>query len=170
MSVKLLGHRIHPMLIAFPIGLLAGSVASDIAFLATGGERWADISFWNLAAGIASGLLAAPFGSLDWLNIPAGTRAKRIGLWHGVTAVLSVILFAISLWLRWEVPAKPTLEAVIVSFAAATVLGVAAWLGGELVQRLGVGVDRGAHWNSPSSLTGTTANDSNVAARSWSKR
>ena len=32
--------------------------------------------------------------------------------------------------------------------------GVTAWLGGELVDRLGVGVDDGANVNAPSSLRG----------------
>jgi hypothetical protein len=31
--------------------------------------------------------------------------------------------------------------------------GVTAWLGGELVDRLGVGVDPGAHLNAPNSRT-----------------
>ncbi|WP_431922139.1 hypothetical protein [Nonomuraea jabiensis] len=31
---------------------------------------------------------------------------------------------------------------------------VTGWLGGELVDRLGVGVDEGAHVNAPSSLSG----------------
>jgi hypothetical protein len=28
------------------------------------------------------GLLAGVFGLLDWFAIPAGTRAKAVGLWH----------------------------------------------------------------------------------------
>ena len=32
--------------------------------------------------------------------------------------------------------------------------GVTGWLGGELVERLGVGVDDGANLNAPSSLSG----------------
>jgi hypothetical protein len=34
---------------------------------------------------------------------------------------------------------------------------VTGWLGGELVDRLGVGVDAGAHLNAPSSLSGRPA-------------
>jgi hypothetical protein len=34
------------------------------------------------------------------------------------------------------------------------------WLGGELVERLGVGVDDGAHLNSPNSLSGRPASES----------
>jgi Predicted membrane protein (DUF2231) len=37
-----------------------------------------------IAAGIGTGLLAAEFGLIDFLSIPAGTRAKRVGLLHGV--------------------------------------------------------------------------------------
>lgn len=34
---------------------------------------------------------------------------------------------------------------------------IAGWLGGELVERLGVGVDEGAHLNAPNSLSGEAA-------------
>jgi hypothetical protein len=36
---------------------------------------------------------------------------------------------------------------------------VAGWLGGELVDRLGVGVDDGAHLDAPSSLSGRPARE-----------
>jgi uncharacterized membrane protein len=36
---------------------------------------------------------------------------------------------------------------------------VTGWLGGELVDRLGVGVDDGAHLNAPHSLTGRPAHE-----------
>jgi len=39
------------------------------------------------------------------------------------------------------------------------------WLGGELVDRLGVGVDRGANLNAPSSLSGRPATDSTTGNR-----
>jgi len=87
-KAKLLGHPIHPMLIVFPLGLLATAVAFDIVALSTGDGSWFGISFWMIAAGIIGGLLAAVFGLIDWWAIPAGTRAKRIGLWHGVLILL----------------------------------------------------------------------------------
>jgi hypothetical protein len=37
------------------------------------------------------------------------------------------------------------------------------WLGGELVDRLGVGVDRGAHLDAPSSLSGRPAAETPTA-------
>ena len=81
-GAKLLGHPIHPMLIVFPLGLLATAVAFDIVSLASGADEWFRISFWMIAAGIIGGLLSAVFGLVDWIAIPAGTRAKSIGLWE----------------------------------------------------------------------------------------
>lgn len=48
---------------------------------------------------------------------------------------------------------EPTIWAVALGIAAAVVAAVAGWQGGELVERLGVGVDEGANVNAPSSLS-----------------
>jgi uncharacterized membrane protein len=103
-KVKLFGHPIHPMLIVFPLGLLAIAVLFDIARMITGNDALASVAYWNIAAGIVGGLAAAIFGLLDWLNIPAGTRAKQIGLLHGGGNVVVVALFAISWLLRMSEP------------------------------------------------------------------
>lgn len=159
-KVKLLGHPVHPMLIVFPLGLLATAVAFDIVGLASGDAEWFRISFWMIAAGILGGLLSAIFGLVDWLAIPSGTRAKRIGLWHGGGNVIVTVLFIISWFLRRTAPENPEVAAFVLSFIAVALALVTGWLGGELVDRLGVGVDNGAHLNAPSSLSGRLATDS----------
>ncbi len=143
MAVEVLGHRIHPMLVGLPIGLLAGSVMFDLVLLATDEPTWADVSFCTLGAGIAAGLIAAPFGTIDWLGMPSGTPAKRVGLIRGATAVLSVLAFACSWALRYESPQTPTAIALGLSVAGAGLLAIARWLGGELVFRYGIGVHAG---------------------------
>jgi uncharacterized membrane protein len=112
-------------------------------------------SFYMIAAGIIGGLLAALFGLIDWLAIPARTRAKRIGLWHGVGNVLVVALFAAS-WLlrRGQVGHVPSALALWLGIVAVVLAILTAWAGGELVERLGVGVDEGANLDAPSSLSG----------------
>ena len=151
---RLFGHSIHQMLIVFPLGLLATGVIFDVIRLVTGNSRWSEIAYWLIAAGIIGGLAAAPFGLIDWLGVPAGTRAKRIGLLHGGGNLLVVLLFAGSWFLRRDDPLAPEALALALSFAGAALALVTAWLGGELVARLGVGVDDGAHVNAPSSLSG----------------
>jgi uncharacterized membrane protein len=152
---KLAGHAIHPMLITLPLGLLATAVIFDILYLVTETDGFATASFYMIAAGIIGGLLAAIFGLWDWLAIPAGTRAKRIGLLHGVGNVLVVALFAVS-WLlrRGQADYQPDGLAFWLGVVAVLLALWTAWAGGELVERLGVGVDEGANLDAPSSLAG----------------
>lgn len=156
---KVLGHRVHPMAVVLPLGLLAGSVGFDVTYLVSGNAFWAEMSFWLLVSGIVTGCIAAPFGTLDWWFVESGTRAKRVGLSHGIAAVTALALFAVSLWWRWDTPASPAGPALGLSALAFVVMGLAGWLGGELVERLAIGVDRGAHANAPSSLTHRDATD-----------
>jgi uncharacterized membrane protein len=93
---------------------------------------------------------------IDWLAIPNKTRAKNVGLLHGLGNVFVLVLFFVSWWRRDAFQA-PTAVELVLSFAGATLSLVTGWLGGELVDRLGVGVDDGAHLNAPSSLTGKPA-------------
>jgi uncharacterized membrane protein len=163
---KALGHPIHQMLIPFPFGLLSTAVIFDIIYLFVGAPQTADtlatVAFWMMAAGIIGGLVAAPFGLIDYLAIPSGTRAKSVGLLHGVGNVLMLALFAASLWMRYGATAasgayRPTGAALASSFVAFLLAGATGWLGGELVDRLGVGVDDGAHLDAPNSLTTSSA-------------
>jgi uncharacterized membrane protein len=156
---RLFGHPIHQMLIVFPLGLLATAVIFDVIRLVTGSPRWAEIAYWMIAAGLVGGLAAAPFGLLDWLGIPADTRAKRIGLLHGAGNLVVVVLFAGSWLLRRDNPMMPETLALLLSFLGAGLALFTGWLGGELVDRLAVGVDEGAHVNAPSSLSGRPATE-----------
>lgn len=160
---KILGHAIHQMLIPFPLGLLATGVVFDVIYLIWGNPTMATVAFYMIAAGIVGGFLAAPPGWIDWFAIPQGTRAKSVGLIHGLGNVVVLLLFIGSWWLRYNTTAPatyvpPTL-ALILSFAGAGLAMFTGWLGGELVDRLAVGVDEGAHLNSPNSLSGRPASE-----------
>jgi uncharacterized membrane protein len=156
---KVLGHPVHQMLIVFPLGLLATAVIFDVLYLITDDRTMATTAFWMLVAGIIGGFLAAPFGWLDWVAIPHGTRAKRVGRWHGGGNVVVLLLF-IGSWLLWrEEPSTPSVGAQVLAILGAGIALVTGWLGGELVDRLGVGVDQGAHANAPNSLSGRPAHE-----------
>ncbi len=154
---KLFGHPVHQMLIVFPLGLLGMAVIFDIIRLASGASGLAVASYYMIAAGVITGLVAAVFGIIDWLAIPAGTRAKGVGQWHAIGNVVVVVLFAISWWLRRGDPAAPPIGAFVLGLAGLVLALVTSWLGGELVDRLGVGVADGAHLDAPSSLSGKPA-------------
>jgi len=151
-KAKFLGHGIHPILIVFPLGLLATSVVFNVIFLIWGNPEMARVAYWLTVAGVIGGLIAAPFGTWDWLAIPSDTRAKRVGLMHGLANVIALIIFAASAYLRYDDPSRPQMLAHVLSFIGLAVAGVGGWLGGELVERLGVGVDDDADLNASNSL------------------
>jgi uncharacterized membrane protein len=162
---KLFGHPVHQMLIVLPLGSLTAAVLFDLCHVFSGGEQWAPVAFWMIALGVASGLLAAVFGFADWTKIPRGTRARRVGAMHGIGNVIVVTLFAASWLLRSGEPTDPGTVALVLSFAGGGLSLLTGWLGGELVDRLGVGVDDGAHLDAPSSLSGRPAAGPVHAAR-----
>ncbi|MDY3556818.1 DUF2231 domain-containing protein [Gemmata sp. JC717] len=156
---KVLGHAMHPMLIVVPLGMFVGPVVFDGVFYFGGREpQWAVVAYWMIVTGLIGGVVAAVPGWIDWFAIPSGTRAKRIGLVHGLGNGIGVLgLFGASWYFRRpNVPNPPDL-ALLLSLIGFLLGGVTAWLGGELIERLGVGVDPGAHPNAPNSLSGRSA-------------
>jgi uncharacterized membrane protein len=147
----LLGHPVHQMLVVFPLGLLATSVVFDVMQMLTDNLVWSLVAYWTMAAGIVGALIAAPFGTVDWLAVPRGTRARRIGALHGLGNGAVALMFVAS-WLLRSPDQAPATAALICSFGGAALSLVTAWLGGELVSRLGVGVYEDAGLDAPSSL------------------
>jgi uncharacterized membrane protein len=150
---KFLGHPVHQMLIVFPLGLLATAVVFDIVYLIGEEPVMAAVSYWMMAAGLLGALVAAPFGLIDWLAIAPDTRAKKIGKLHGIGNGVVTLLFLGSWLIRGgDEGYVPSALACTLSFAGALLALFTAWLGGELVSRLGVGVHDGANLDAPSSL------------------
>ena len=155
---RFLGHPIHPMVVVIPLGALTAAIVMDVLYLWRGNPLFATIAYFNIAIGIVGGLLAAGIGVIDWLAIPSGTRAKRIGLMHGATNLIVVAMFA-AIWLARTAPADHTPTTLVfgVEVAAIALAMLGGWLGGELVDRLGVGVDEGANLDASNSLSGRPA-------------
>lgn len=158
-QARALGHAVHPMLIVFPLGLLSTAVVFDVLYLLTDRQGFTVAAGYTIAAGIIGGVVAGVFGLVDWLAIPKGTRARRIGTLHGLGNVAVLMLFVVSWLLRmnsgdWV----PTPVALTLGVIGVVLAGVTGWFGGELVERLGVSVDDDADLNARSSLSrgGTT--------------
>jgi hypothetical protein len=101
----------------------------------------------------AEPVFSRPFGLADWLTVPAATRAKRVGIWHGLGNVVMVALFFVSWLVRTGSADHAVTTPMFVVEVVAIALGsVTAWLGGELVDRLGIGPDTDANPDAPGSL------------------
>jgi uncharacterized membrane protein len=150
--MKFLGHSVHQVLIAFPVGLLVTAVIFEQIALGTGSAQFWTVAYWLIAGGLLGGMAAAVFGILDWRHIPARTRANRIGMLHGLGNAAVLGLFAVSWWMRTGPGQPPPNGALLLSVSGAALLLVTGWLGGELVSRLSVGVDKQAHVNATNSV------------------
>lgn len=134
----------HPMLVGLPLGLFATSVLFDLIDLATRTGAFNVPTYWLIFAGVLAGVLAAPFGYLDWRQVPRGSRARRVGALHGAGSAVVLLLFACSWMLRTPDARVPAL-ALLLSLAGAGFALFTAWLGGGLVARVRRGGKAGAH-------------------------
>ncbi len=156
--MKILGHPVHPMFVVYPLAMFIGALILDIVYLITRVAALPIASFYMIAVGIVGGLIAAVFGFIDWLGLQSNTRAKRLGAWHGIGNFTMVVLQLISWVIRLGAPGYvPSALALILTVLGVAIILVTAWLGGELVYRLGSAVDAGANANAPSSLSGQPA-------------
>jgi uncharacterized membrane protein len=143
-KVKIAGHPLHPMLVAFPVAFYVGALLGFVAYTATENPFWFQVGYVSNAAGVVGALLAAVPGFIDWATgIPRGTRAKRDGVVHMVLNVTALLLFAINLLVSrsgWasEVPdAGPALGLSLLGVLCTVGAG---WFGWKLVQTHHVGV------------------------------
>lgn len=138
-SAAIVHHPIHPMLIAFPVTTLIGAAVTDAVFLATGGLFWSTASWWLLLAGIVSGAAAAVPGAIDYFAIPQ-VRSLPSAKVHGLGNVLAIVLAIVNLVIRDRDASSISSTEFILSLIVVGILGVTAWLGGELSYRHRIGV------------------------------
>jgi uncharacterized membrane protein len=135
--LRVAGHPIHPVLVMFPLGLFAMAVIFDVAHFAGAPAMLGAVAYWNIAAGLVGGVLAALAGAIDLIFIANGTAARRAGVMHGLINMGVLLLFAVIFMLRMashdRVAGGGLLTVEMLALAGAV---VGAWFSGELVDRL----------------------------------
>jgi uncharacterized membrane protein len=138
------GHPIHPMLVAFPIGLWVTSFALDIWFYFNRNLSWLLVSKFMIAAGCLGALAAAVPGIIDWWTLK-DPRVVKIANWHARLNITALIVFAVSLFFRMRVGGDIVGNRLTIPFLLSLVgvilISISGWLGGEMAYRYGVGVD-----------------------------
>lgn len=133
-------HPIHPMLVAFPIGLWVTSFVFNLLGAVLDRPGLHLVAYYMAVAGCLGALAAAVPGLIDLLTaIPGGTKARRTGWTHGLLNIAALVLFATSVWLR-PLPAGMNYAAYITAAVGILVLSYSGWLGGTLVYDNKVGV------------------------------
>src|SRR5919201_2494098 len=135
-------HPIHPMLVAFPIGLFVTSFVFDLISRASGNPALAAAAWYCAIAGIITGLAAAVPGLIDLLGVvPPRSSGKKRGFLHGGLNVIVVVGFIALAVHRGSSAAAPDGWSLLLSACGVVLLGISGWLGATLVYRNQIGVD-----------------------------
>jgi len=131
-----LGHQLHPLLVALPIGMFTSATLLD--FSGQGSYRSARRL---IGAGVLVVAPTAASGLADWSELGAFHRPRRVGLVHATANVVATGLYAGSWLARGNGNHKRGRN---LALAGAASLSVGGYLGGHLSYTRGVGVNRNA--------------------------
>ena len=136
-------HPIHPMLVPIPIGAFFLALVGDFLHATSGEPFWYRFSYVAIAIGIASAILSAVFGAVEYFGVRMSGRGRKVATWHALANVTVVVLYAVSFLLRRHGGALHTSRwplAMGLAVVGFLLLGVSGWLGGQLSYEHKVGV------------------------------
>jgi nitrite reductase/ring-hydroxylating ferredoxin subunit/uncharacterized membrane protein len=134
------GHPLHPAFISYPFALLTTAFGFAAAGMVSRKREFADVSHRLVPPGIATGLLAASAGIIDYVyTVPPQSSASRRATKHGLLNATALGLFTAS-WLIGRNNRRRALPLALQG-AGTALMSVAGWIGGTLVFRNQIGVD-----------------------------
>jgi uncharacterized membrane protein len=138
-SISIAGHPLHPVLVALPIGLFVWSFVALLIFVASDeSQSWYDVAYYSAIAAVVTALVAALPGFVDAWTLARGTDAQPLAIAHMVLNLVTVALFAGVAAVMYDERAMDggrLVIAVVLQAVGIAALGVAGWLGGEMVFR-----------------------------------
>jgi uncharacterized membrane protein len=139
--MRLFGHPVHPMLVAFPLALLGLAPVCDLVAWLGLATRLALVGHYLELAGLVGGVLAALAGFADFyrLDAPSPTLTK-VALTHAALALVTLSLFGLAFALRPPAAAVPGVLPLGLELAGGALVSATGWFGGHLVFKFGVGV------------------------------
>jgi uncharacterized membrane protein len=137
-----LGHPIHPMLIPFPFAFLTGAVLFDVAGWFGDVPSWWTTGGHLSLAGIATALVAAVPGLIDYLyTVPPKSSGNARATKHMLANLTAVAFFGAAWWIRGGTATRPDAVVLGLEIIGLGVLGAGGYMGGILVTRNLIGVD-----------------------------
>lgn len=130
-----LGHPLHPVVVAVPIGAWAVSAWFDVRSAATGDLRDEHAADGALRLGIAGAVASAVTGLVQYVDTRGAARRETAV--HAGLNNLALGLYVTSLVLRSR-GRRPLGRRL--ALTGLGVVGVSGWLGGDIAYRHGVGV------------------------------
>ena len=135
-------HPIHPMVVAFPIGLWVTSFIFDLIGAASHEQGYFFVSFYMIIAGCIGAVLAAVPGVIDLFGaIPENSSGRSRGYIHGSLNTVALLVFIYSAYRRGGPNNVADGVAIAASAIGVVLIAISGWLGGTLVYRNQIGVD-----------------------------
>jgi nitrite reductase/ring-hydroxylating ferredoxin subunit/uncharacterized membrane protein len=132
-----LGEPLHVVLTDVPIGAWSVAIAFDLLDVIRARREFALAADTSIAIGLIGAAGAAVTGVTDWSDV--NPPARRTGFIHGLLNLSATALFTTSLVLRKK---RSRMGGRICAALGYAVMSYAAHLGGEMVYKRRVGVDR----------------------------
>jgi nitrite reductase/ring-hydroxylating ferredoxin subunit/uncharacterized membrane protein len=132
---KWLGHSVHVALTDLPIGIFSLAILFDVFDLRVAADA-------SIGVGILAMLAAAVAGLVDYSD--TDDEPRMVATVHATLMVLALVVYALSLWLRWSSPSADRLVPIVLSLVGYGIVLAGAFVGGELVYALGNMVNRHA--------------------------
>jgi uncharacterized membrane protein len=130
--LRLRGNAVQPLLLMFPLGLVAVAIIFDVSHLGGAPAILGTVAYWNIVAGLVGGGLTAAVLWIDSRSTPH-RAAARLGVFRFLLDLAVLIVFAVVLLLRVRTADRTADPGVVaVELAGMLTAGFAAWFGGRL--------------------------------------
>jgi uncharacterized membrane protein len=137
------GHPFHPILVTVPIGAWVASLVFDIASRVVANPGFLNQGArWLIGLGVLGALAAASVGALDFMVIPARSKARHTAVLHLLVNLAVTASYAVNFLWRGQLATDEPVGAgpLALSVVSLAALGFSGYLGGKLVFRYGVRV------------------------------
>jgi uncharacterized membrane protein len=149
--LPVLDHPLHPFTVHFPIAFYLLGVLLTLIYLGRGQAEVERFAFWSFGLSWIAAIVASVVGLIDQNQLAQDDPRRNTVNAHITAAVALLIINGLLLyfrfrWLKKELAGLKNLPALhlglylgLMALGVAAVL-ITAWLGGELVYRLRVGI------------------------------
>ena len=140
--MRLFGHPVHPLVVAFPIALLALTPLWDGAALSGIAPELALVGYWTELAGLVGGGIALVTGLADLLTLKEpSSELTNAALRHAAFAFTTLGVFVLAFVLRGGSGGEPRPLVLGLEIFGALGLVATGWQGAHLVFGYRVGVN-----------------------------
>ncbi len=146
-----LEHPLHPVLTDVPVGAWTAAMLLDAADMGMGDSNLGEASGIVTGLGLAAAGATIVTGAMDWTD--SDSTDTTVGFAHGLTNTIATAFFALSFISRWRHGWRTRPGDVVLSGLGYVTLTLGAFVGGSLVYRRGLMVNRDAFREGPKDFT-----------------